>query len=419
MFKNKKKLKIITITTFFIIFCFLFFGENIKDSIKTSLNDNNVIKYKFFKDLIKVIAEPRYIINDYNVNFLPETEFLSFDSFKFKINKDAQAPHFVEVIDKNFLIISNNMSIYFKNVEDINFKKKKLLLKEINNNLKNLKIKNILDTKFYNNKLYISYKKIINNSCNSVGVANADFNFKNLKFTELFFLDECATGAIWGGAIDIYKSKFATGLLLSTSDVVRSNDEDTSKDKDSRPQDNDSLYHKILYYDFEKSKIEIFSKGHRNPGSILVNQKTIISTEHGPRGGDEINLIKKNGNYGWPISSYGDLYFTRQKNPFYKKSHEKFGYIEPVFSYVPSIGISTIIKVPENFSKFWHDNYLIASLYGNSLHRIKFDSAYNKILFSEKIFLGERIRDIKFYEKNLIILTFESGLDLGILKIKK
>ena len=53
MFKNKKKLKIITITTFFIIFCFLFFGENIKDSIKTSLNDNNVIKYKFFKDLIK------------------------------------------------------------------------------------------------------------------------------------------------------------------------------------------------------------------------------------------------------------------------------------------------------------------------------------------------------------------------------
>ena len=175
------------------------------------------------------------------------------------------------------------MSIYFKNVEDINFKKKKLLLKEINNNLKNLKIKNILDTKFYNNKLYISYKKIINNSCNSVGVANADFNFKNLKFTELFFLDECATGAIWGGAIDIYKSKYATGLLLSTSDVVRSNDEDTSKDKDSRPQDNDSLYHKILYYDFEKSKIEIFSKGHRNPGSILVNQKTIISTEHGPR----------------------------------------------------------------------------------------------------------------------------------------
>ena len=125
MFKNKKKLKIITITTFFIIFCFLFFGENIKDSIKTSLNDNNVIKYKFFKDLIKVIAEPRYIINDYNVNFLPETEFLSFDSFKFKINKDAQAPHFVEVIDKNFLIISNNMSIYFKSVEEINLKKKK------------------------------------------------------------------------------------------------------------------------------------------------------------------------------------------------------------------------------------------------------------------------------------------------------
>jgi hypothetical protein len=419
MGKNKKKLKIIIFTTLFTIFFFVFFGENLKDSIKTSLNDNNVIKYKFFKDLIKVIAEPRYIINDYNVNFLPETEFLSFDSFKFKINKDTQAPHFVEIIDKNLLIISNNISIYFKNVEDINLKKKRLQLKEINNNLKNLKIKNILNTKFYNNKLYISYKKIINNNCNSVGVANADFNFNNLKFTELFFLDECAKGAIWGGAIDVYKTKNSIGLLLSTSDVVRSDDENTLKDKDNRPQDNNSFYHKILYYDFEKRNIEIFSKGHRNPGSILVNQEIIISTEHGPRGGDEINLIKKNGNYGWPISSYGDLYFTRQKNPFYEKSHKEFGYIEPIFSYVPSIGISTIIKVPENFSKFWHDNYLIASLYGNSLHRIKFDSAYNKILFNEKIFLGERIRDIKFYEKNLIILTFESGLDLGILKIKK
>ena len=75
--------------------------------------------------------------------------------------------------------------------------------------------------------------------------------------------------------------------------------------------------------------------------------------------------------------------------------------------------------MPENFSKFWQDNYLIASLYGNSLYRIKFDSGYNKILFSEKIFLGERIRDIKFHENDLIILTFERGLDLGILKKKK
>ena len=73
--------------------------------------------------------------------------------------------------------------------------------------------------------------------------------------------------------------------------------------------------------------------------------------------------------------------------------------------------------MPKNFNEYWDNNYLIASLYGNSLYRIKFDEKFTKILFSEKIYIGERIRDVKFYN-NLIILTFERGLDLGILKKK-
>ena len=87
-----KKFKIsISIIAIFIASIFLF-GENFKDSIKTSLNDNNVIKYKFFKDLVKVFKDPRYIMNDYNVNFLPETQFLTFDNYKFKINKEVDNP---------------------------------------------------------------------------------------------------------------------------------------------------------------------------------------------------------------------------------------------------------------------------------------------------------------------------------------
>ena len=248
-------------------------------------------------------------------------------------------------------------------------------------------------------------------------MADAVLDMKIIKFKELFSIDECANGALWGGAIDIYETENGPGILLSTSDVVRSNDEDITKEKDKRAQEDSSLYHKILYFNFKNQKLEIFSKGHRNPGSIFVDKDIILSTEHGPRGGDEINLIKKNGNYGWPISSYGDLYFSKQKKPYYKKSHKEHNFIEPIYSYVPSIGISAINKVPNNFDEYWKDNYLIASLYGNSLYRIKFDDKFTKILFSEKIYIGERIRDIKFYD-NLIILTFERGLDLGILKKK-
>ena len=417
MFKSRKKLKIFILITFIAIFSLFIFGGNIKNSIKSSLNDNNVIKYKFFKDLIKVVSDPRYIMNDYNVNFLPKTQFLELDSYKFKINKEAKYPHFVETVGENILIISNDLNFYIKNIKDINFEDKNLQFKKINNKLQNLGIKDILDSKFYDEKLYISYKKIINENCTSVAVASAIFNLEKLEFEELFSLDECAKGNLWGGAIDIYKTTGSLGLLLSTSDVLRSRDEDTSKSRDNRAQENSSFFNKILFYDLNTSKLEIFSKGHRNPGSVFVDQNVILSTEHGPRGGDEINLIKKDGNYGWPTSSYGDLYFSKKKSPYYKKSHKKYDFIEPIYSYVPSIGISAITKVPNNFDEYWEDNYLIASLYGNSIYRVKFDNDYSKILFSEKIFIGERIRDIKIH-KNFIILTFERGLDLGILKKK-
>ncbi len=417
MIRVKKKLKIFIFSIFSLACVLFFFGENIKNSIKLSLNDNNVIKYKFFKNLIQVFGEPRYIMNDYNVNFLPKTQFINFKSFKFKINEDAQDSHFIEIIDENLIVISSNLKTYIKGIKSINLEKKEIQFEKIDNNLENLSFIDILDSKFYERKLYISFKKNINSNCKTVGIASAKFNLNFLEFEELFSVEECAKGSIWGGAIDIYKTDSSSGILLSTSDVIRSNDEDISIKRDNRAQEDDSQYHKILYFDFKSRELEIFSKGHRNPGSIFVDNDIIISTEHGPRGGDEINLIKKNGNYGWPISSYGDLYFSNLKKPYYKKSHKDQGFIEPIYSYVPSIGISAIIKVPENFNEYWDDNYLIASLYGNSLFRIKFDEKFTKILFSEKIYVGERIRDIKFYD-NLIIMTFERGLDLGVLKIE-
>ena len=91
--------------------------------------------------------------------FLPKTQFLDFESFKFKINNEAQYPHFIEIIDENLFVISNNLKIHTKKIESINFKKKKIQLKKIENNLENLSIKAILDSKIFNNKLIISFKK--------------------------------------------------------------------------------------------------------------------------------------------------------------------------------------------------------------------------------------------------------------------
>ena len=92
---------------------------------------------------------------------------------------------------------------------------------------------------------------------------------------------------------------------------------------------------------------------------------------------------------------------------------------EPVFSFVPSIGISQIIKVPNTFSKYWNDNYLVASLNSRSLYRVKFDSDYKKILYYEKIFIGERIRDLTFNQKNnKIYLTLEDSGSIGVISVQ-
>ena len=128
-----------------------------------------------------------------------------------------------------------------------------------------------MNTKFYKGKLYISYKKAIDKNCNSVSVAYSTFNLENLNFNELFSINECAKGNIWGGAIDIYKTNNDHGLLLSTSDVLRSRDEDTSIAKDNRAQDDNSFYNKILFYDFDTNKLSIFSKGRNSPkGTNLI-----------------------------------------------------------------------------------------------------------------------------------------------------
>ena len=145
----------------------------------------------------------------------------------------------------------------------------------------------------------------------------------------------------------------------------------------------------------------------------------IIATENGPAGGDEINKILFNKNYGWPLASYGDKYF-RDKSVDkinYKKNHKLNNFEEPIFSFIPSIGISEIIKLPNNFANFWQDNFLIGSLNKKILYRVKFDEQFSKIIYLEEIFIGDRIRDILYLEnEKIILLTLEMSGAIGIIK---
>ena len=115
---------------------------------------------------------------------------------------------------------------------------------------------------------------------------------------------------------------------------------------------------------------EVVSMGHRNPQGLYFDKENniILESEHGPRGGGELNLIDLDNtsddipNYGWPVVSYGKHYggvvprnrAKYKKYPLYK-SHTKYGFIEPLKDFTPSIGASEIVKIAKN-------KYVLASL---------------------------------------------------------
>ena len=73
--------------------------------------------------------------------------------------------------------------------------------------------------------------------------------------------------------------------------------------------------------------------------------------------------------------------------------------------------------MPNNFSNFWIDNFILSSLWGHSIFRLKFDKNYNKVILNEKIYIGKRIRDISYLEKEkMIILALEEKGEIGIIK---
>ena len=184
-------------------------------------------------------------------------------------------------------------------------------------------------------------------------------------------------------------------------------------------QDLKSPYGKILR--FKKTIVEngyikstpnfsIYSMGHRNPQGMLNFDGRIISVEHGPRGGDEINIIKHGKNYGWPVNSFGSHYDEPRA---YSISNTGDSFELPIFSFIPSIGISSVVRCPEGLSKRYEplSCILVGSLRGNAIFIALIDNqSFNRVLSIEKIPVGMRVREIlSDYKRNKILFTVDGG----------
>ena len=349
----------------------------------------------------------------------------------------------------NKLFVSTANGI-FSYVDISGFEENNFRLNVINSNLKNI-IKydkfyqkssfGIKDMLIFKDNIYISYTNELKKDCFNTSILVAKINLNFFNFEDFFVPKICVKTQNDYGEFNAHHAggrivPYGSNKLLFSTGEFRYRD---------HAQDPTNVLGKIISINIKNKKIEILSSGHRNPQGLFYDSinNIIISTEHGPRGGDEINLNQLNKkkflNFGWPIASYGKHYPGVQKihednknlenflkiAPLYQ-SHKDYGFEEPLKFFTPSIGISEILKLDYNFMNSSKNEYIIlsSSLNGKSLYSAKLDSDF-KVIEDELLYIGndkimgERVRDMIYVaELNKIILFFEETPSIGMLSPK-
>ncbi len=144
----------------------------------------------------------------------------------------------------------------------------------------------------------------------------------------------------------------------------------------------------------------IWSYGHRNPeGFSFAPDGTLWETEHGPTGGDEVNIIRRGANYGWPVISYGLM-----DNGYPTATTVKEGLEQPIVHWEPSPGIAPILSYNGSQYRNWKGNIFVGMMGGEELRRLVVKS--NRVIEQEVVFKGlGRVRDLVLGPDGLFYLA--------------
>jgi hypothetical protein len=334
-----------------------------------------------------------------------------------------------------FLITGSGyiMAGYLPNNEDTAFK-----LKIIGSNFKNNILKfstksqlffndYVRGIKIINNYIYISYINEIKKDCFSLNLARAKINKKNLEFEEILINNECVNNYTYNSGGSIAKIN-EDEIILTYGDFSQF----------EKAQNNSNYYGKILKINTINKQVILIAKGIRNSLGIDYDKETskIIFTEMGPKGGDEVNLFTYNEdykeilNFGWPISSYGEHYTFDDIEKYDKiaplyKSHKNYKFEEPLIYFTPSIAPASVIILKSDTLSYRKNEILFSTLGYNPeigshhLYHLVLDTNEKKtILKKNKLYIDERIRDIKIHN-NRIIMFLETSGSIAILDSEK
>lgn len=439
------------------LFIALIIGHNISRENSTSkrneifnltkqLISKNQQLYKIQRNLklqgqdVNEVLNPRSIIFKKTVTNKQLNNFPEFQITKYKTqdilktaNFNALASAYLDFYNDNQVLIATYDGVFaIANIDNLkDFKKIKSNIKQIikYDDFYNHDHYGIKDILVDGNTLYVSYIGEEEKNCHNLKIIKSNINFKKLDFELFYKTPNCIKKLNSYG--EFLAQQGAGGRMVNTSknSIFFTTGEFRFR---TLSQEKSSHYGKILEIDKNTKKAKVISLGHRNPQGLYFSKKHnfLISTEHGPSGGDEVNINlypRKNiKNYGWPISSYGNHYYKNYSKEKLKKaplnkSHKKYKFVEPIKYFVPSIGISQIIPINKEETKF------IFGAMGNeisekdlSLHYIKLNNERTKVIEHKHEVLNERVRDI-IITKDLkkIFLFLETSSSLAVINVSQ
>jgi aldose sugar dehydrogenase len=262
-----------------------------------------------------------------------------------------------------------------------------------------------------NRFIYFTYLKPVGAE-RQAALTVARGRFDGSAIADLTDIFSCGAGVsgpsriAWGRDGKLYMTTPSSGNGSSSQDpnsysgkVLRLNDDGTV------PADNPFVGNK-------RYRPEIFSTGHRNPQGLAVHRVTgaIYETEHGPLGGDELNLILPGRNYGWPAITYGRNY----DGSIVTNDTELIGMEQPLKYWVPSIAPSGLAIYTGDRFPLWRDSLFLGAMamreVGTQLYRVDLSTSPPHIEPMLKPLL-HRIRDVRQGPDGLLYLLTDDGSD--------
>ena len=272
-----------------------------------------------------------------------------------------------------------------------------------------------------NHFLYLTYSKpCAADKAATTALARGKFDGKALtEVKDLFVADNCNTGN------PHYGSKLAWGrdglLYMSVGergDRNRAQNTDIHGGKILRLREDGTVPPDNPFVGKPGHKPEIYSYGHRNPQGLAFHPETgeLWEHEHGPQGGDELNIIVPGKNYGWPVASYGREYAPDGAKVSAVPSKE--GIEEPLLLWIPSIGISGMAFYTGDKFPDWKGNVFVGGLSGLAVHRVGFNEKKG-LMGREELLrpLRQRIRDVRQGPDGLLYIAVDANPG-GILRVE-